>query len=125
MATLGMILSTLAAIGFVLIGIVAIFQPAILSHLFGLYVHEANGRGFVQATGARDLAIGMMMLLFVFRVPAAVAPTFAVGGFLALCDLLIVWRRNGAFSPHLLFHAFGIVFLLGIATIVGITTPPR
>ena len=125
MATLGTVLSTAAAIGFILIGVFAIAQPAILSHLFGLYVHERNGRGFVQATGARDLAIGMMLLIFIFRVSSAVTPTLAVGALLALCDLLIVWRGNGGFTRHVIFHAFGVVFLLAIAMIVGISTSPR
>lgn len=114
-----------AAIGFVLVGIVAVAQPAILSHGFGLYVHERNGRGFVRATGARDAAIGTMLLIFIFRVPGAIVPTLVVGAALALSDFILVWRTNREFDRSLAFHAFGIVFLLATATIVGITNLSR
>ncbi|MFN2527253.1 MAG: DUF4267 domain-containing protein [Candidatus Baltobacteraceae bacterium] len=121
--SLGIVLSILAGAGFLLIGMAALARPAILSHLYGLYVHEKNGRGFVRATGTRDAAFGILLIAFAFISPHALLVTLLVGAALALCDFLIVWRSNGTFEPVLYSHLFGLGVLLAIATFVGMSIP--
>jgi len=121
--TIGMDLSILAGAGFLLIGIAALARPSELSHLYGLYVHEKNGHGFVRATGARDAAFGILLIVFAFTSPLALLFTLSVGAALALSDFLIVWRSNGTFEPVLYSHLFGLVVLLAIATFVGMSIP--
>jgi len=125
MVTFGNVLSLIAGAGFLLIGIAALAQPAVLSHLYGLYVHEKNGRGFVRATGARDAAFGALLIVFALTSPAALLVTLLAGAALALADFLIVWRSNGTFEPVLYAHIFGLAVLLGIATFVGMYTLSR
>ncbi len=121
--SLGIVLSILAGAGLLLIGIAALARPAVLSHLYGLYVHEKNGHGFVRATGARDVAFGILLIAFAFTSPPALLVTLLVGAALALSDFLIVWRSNGTFEPVLYSHLFGLAVLLAIATIVGMSIP--
>ncbi len=121
--TFGIILSLLAGAGFLFIGMAAIARPAILSHLYGLYVHEKNGRGFVRATGVRDAALGILLIAFAFVSPRALLVTLLVGAALALSDFLIVWRSNGTLEPVLYSHLFGLAVLLAIATFVGMSIP--
>ncbi|GAC1355007.1 MAG: hypothetical protein NVSMB31_15340 [Vulcanimicrobiaceae bacterium] len=120
MATIGTILSLAAGAVFFLIGVAALTQPAILSHLYGLYVHERNGRGFVRATGARDVAFGLLVVAFAFFSPLALIVTLAAGAFLGLADFFIVWTGNRRFEPVLWTHVAGCIGLTVIATIVGI-----
>ena len=121
MTTLANVLSILAGAGFLLIGIAAIAQPAILSHLYGLYVHEKNGRGFVRATGARDAALGALLIAFSFTSPIGVLTTLLAGAVVALADFFIVWRTSTAVERVLFAHLFGLVALAVTATIVGMS----
>ena len=123
--TFGNVLSLIAGAGFLLIGIAALARPAILSHLYGLYVHEKNGHGFVRATGARDAAFGILLIVFAFTSPLALFVTLLTGAALALADFAIVWRSNGTFEPVLYSHLFGLVLLGGLATFVGMSTLAR
>ena len=126
MTTIGIVLTIAAGAGFLLIGIAAIAQPAILSHFYGLYVHETNGRGFVRATGARDAAFGAILLIFAYRVPEAILVTLFAGVFLAIFDFLTVWRTNGRFEfPFLAGHIAGAILLAGTAIIVGMSNLSR
>ena len=125
MMTFSGVLSLLAGAGFLLIGIAAIARPAVLSHLYGLYVHDKNGHGFVRATGARDVAFGVLLIAFSFTSPTALLVTLLVGAALALSDFLIVWRTNGSFEPVLHSHLFGGALLLAIATIVATSALSR
>ncbi|MDP9018622.1 MAG: DUF4267 domain-containing protein [Candidatus Eremiobacteraeota bacterium] len=120
MVIIGTVLSIAVGLMFILIGTAALAQPAILSHLYGLYVHERNGRGFVRATGARDVAFGVLIIAFVFLYPGALVVTLGVGACLGLADLLIVWSGNGRFEPLLWTHVIGFLGVALIATIVGI-----
>ncbi|GAC1653046.1 MAG: hypothetical protein NVS9B12_02850 [Vulcanimicrobiaceae bacterium] len=126
MTTIALVLTIVAGAGFLLIGIAAMAQPAILSHLYGLYVHETNGRGFVRAAGARDAAFGALLLIFAYRVPEAIVVTLLAGLFLAISDFLTVWRTNGRFElTFLAGHIAGAVLLGCTATIVGMSNLSR
>ncbi|MDQ6931200.1 MAG: DUF4267 domain-containing protein [Candidatus Eremiobacteraeota bacterium] len=126
MHQLGGVLSFLAGAGFLIIGLAAIVRPEILSHLYGLYVHELNGRGFVRATGVRDVAFGALLCIFSVVLPQALFVVLLVGAFIALADFLTVALTNRRFElPFLGGHIFGLVGLVVIATIVGMSNLSR
>lgn len=126
MTTIGVNLSAIIGAAFIAIGILAVLRPAALSHLYGLYVHEKNGRGFVRATGIRDVAFGVLLIYFAYQIQGALAATLAVGAGIAISDFLTVWRTSGRFElPFLGGHIAGAILLAGTATIVGMSTLSR
>ena len=125
MLAFGPIASVAAGIGFVLIGIAALAKPEILSHLYGLYSHERNGRAFVRAAGVRDIAIGALLIVFAFTAPFALFVTLIAGACVAVADFILVWRTNRTFDPMLYSHLAGAAAFAVIATFVGIAALSR
>ena len=126
MTALTIVLALLAAIGFLAIGAAALFNPAVLSHLYGTYVHEPNGRAFVRAAGARDIAFGVLLAVFSFGDAHALVATLLAGAAIAAADFLIVLRANRRFERGpLLGHLAGLISLASLATFVGMTSLPR
>ena len=126
MTALTIVLALLAAIGFLAIGGAALFNPAVLSHLYGTYVHEPNGRAFVRAAGARDIAFGVLLAVFSFGDAHALVATLLTGAAIAAADFLIVLRANRRFErAPLLGHLAGLISLAALATFVGMTSLPR
>ncbi len=119
-------LTIAAGCTFVIVGAAALYAPAVLSHLYGLYTHERNGRGFVRATGARDLVLGGLLAYFAFSGQTGGTLALLIGGTaLALADFAIVWRSNGRFERVLYVHLAGAAGLALLATFVGIGRPSR
>ena len=126
MTALTIVLALLAAIGFLAIGGAALFNPAELSHLYGTYVHEPNGRAFVRAAGARDIAFGVLLAVFSFGDAHALVATLLAGAAIAAADFIIVLRANRRFERGpLLGHLAGLISLVALATFVGMTSLPR
>lgn len=125
MLAFGTIASIAGGIGFLLIGIAAVAKPEILSHLYGLYSHERNGRAFVRAAGVRDIAIGALLIVFGFAEPRALFATLIAGACIAAADFVLVWRTNATFDPFLYSHLAGAAGFAAVATIVGIATLSR
>ena len=125
MLAFGTIASIAAGTGFVLIGIAALAKPEILSHLYGLYSHERNGRAFVRAAGVRDVAIGTLLIVFSFTAQPALFATLIAGACIAIADFILVWRTNGTFDPFLYAHLAGAAGFAAIATFVGIAALSR
>lgn len=121
MAHVAIIFSWLAAAGFMAIGGAALLRPAILSHLYGTYVHEPNGRAFVRAAGARDIAFGILTAAMTIASNAAGLQTALMcGALIAAADFLIVLRANRSVERiPLSGHLAGFVFLSAAATFVG------
>lgn len=126
MTALTIVLALLAAFGFLAIGGAALFNPAVLSHLYGTYVHEPNGRAFVRAAGARDIAFGVLLAVFSFGDAHALVATLLAGAAIAAADFIIVLRANRRFERGpLLGHLAGLISLVALATFVGMTSLPR
>ena len=121
MTAIASVFAFTAGAGFILIGTAALIAPAILSHLYGAYVHERRGHAFVRATGARDIAFGILVLAFAAQSqPAALFWTLATGVLIAAADFVVVWSVNRRWENELAGHAAGFVFLAVAATFVGI-----
>ena len=126
MPTLTAALALLAATGFAAIGAAALFNPAVLSHLYGTYVHEPNGRAFVRAAGVRDLAFGALLAFFSRGDARALVATLLAGAAIAAGDFIIALRANRRFERGpLLGHLAGLISLAAFATFVGMANPPR
>lgn len=126
MTLLASVLPILAGAGFILIGTAAIFHPAVLSHLYGTYVHEPNGRAFVRAAGVRDVAFGILILALALDGSSALRMALIIAAVIALGDFTIVLKANKAFERGpLMGHLAGFAFLILSATFVGMANLSR
>ena len=117
---LGRDLAYIVAALLVLTGVVALWQPAILSHLYGCYAHERNGRAFVRATGARDVVFGVIVAGVAVLAPGGLRAIAVLGMALSAADAAIVFTANSGFVRELIGHFLGFAAFAALFFLVGI-----
>ena len=106
---IGMILALLGAIAFIAIGIAALVAPKTSSEQYGLPSTEPYALSLVRALGARDLALGLILLgLVLGKAHFAILLTLTFSAVIAIIDALIVNRERGADARKSVFtHTIG------------------
>ena len=119
MPDLGRALSAFAGGAFVLIGAFAIALPAQLARGYGIPVSGRDALSFVRATGARDAALGIILLAAtVSGTEPLLRVVVATGCAVALADFALAYGGAGRqLRPQHLTHlagaiAFAVIFLL-------------
>jgi hypothetical protein len=119
--TIVLIVAGLLALALVLVGAFALIRPDGLARVYGLPVEGEAARGFVRATGIRDLVIGTILGAAVyFRDVPLLVVLASAGIVLSLGDLLISYHGGGKRlrREHGL-HAGGVVaFVLVLAMVL-------
>ena len=117
--TIAFYLGWLIAAVLVVIGLYALFDPHALARHYGVAVEGEREKGFVRATGIRDVAIGVVLAATAhYRVLPLLIVLAVVGVVVSLSDLWVVARHGGHRRLHTAhaIHASGVVaFLLIIA----------
>jgi len=117
-ASLAGVLSLLAALGLLAVGIMAVLVPRLLAQSYGLPLQTGEGRGFVLATGVRDAILGALLLAAYVRGDRATLTAFAVGGLaLSLADLAIAYFNGGRTLRR--EHGAHIAGAIGFAITLG------
>ena len=99
--------------------------PRALSAVYGVPVVDPAGEAFVRATGARDVALAVILLIFLafeWYDPAAVA--LVVTGVLALADFANAVRVGASASP-LAVHSGGAVGFILIGAMLAFGERPE
>lgn len=97
----------LIGIGAILIGLAAVALPQRASQSFGIKVYS-EALPYVQATGARDIFLGITLLILYWRNDFLTAGYVCVAiACVSIVDAYVTWR-NGS-KPHSLFHVAGTV----------------
>jgi hypothetical protein len=101
------------------VGIYALFAPKQLGRQYGVAVEGHDAQGYVRATGARNIAFGVILAATAyFHLLVLLIVVAVVGVAVAIADSWIVWHHGHArrLHPAHAIHAGGIVaFLLVIA----------
>ncbi len=84
----------LSALAFVAIGLGALSAPRSSSRGYGLPAGDATSLGYVRALGARDLALGLVLLSLPDE-PRVLARSVASCTVVAAADLLIIAAKSG------------------------------
>lgn len=103
-------LALFVGIGTLLIGILAMLRPEPMSKKFGVTIN-GSGLPFVIATGARDVFIGLsVLMLFFFEDWIALGYIHLFIGFVAISDFFVV-RKFGD-KKNSLVHLFGALIVI-------------
>jgi Domain of unknown function (DUF4267) len=110
-------LSTLAAIGLVAIGLVALLSPRRLARSYGVEVNDAAGIVWVRATGARDIVLGLILGYTAYQQEFPTTMLICATGFiLSIVDfLLAVTYARRLRSEHAAHLGGAAAFLVIIA----------
>jgi hypothetical protein len=113
-------IAVLATMGFLAIGLRALLAPAGASASFGLPLSQGDGLAFVQAFGARNIALSLVgMALIALDGRRGLAALFLAGALIAALDFWIVANHVGAERAlkHVAYvaglAAFGLWLLFG------------
>lgn len=111
---LGSIFAALGGIAFVALGLGALLAPALSSTQYGLPTTDRTALALVRAIGARDLVLGIIVLLLLAsRDRGAVGLVLAVSVLAAVGDATAVKTgRSDATPRHLAVHIGGAAALL-------------
>ena len=109
---------TLAAIGLIAIGVLALIAPERLARSYGVSVSERAALAFVRATGVRDALIGAIIAGATYLHDALTLAALAVVGFvLSIADFTIAITYERRFRSEQLAHiggavGFAVLFML-------------
>lgn len=111
---IGLTLAVLGALAFLAIGVAALVAPKTSSEQYGLPSSDPYALAFVRALGARDVVLGLIVVIFVVGGSrGAAGAVLAVCVLVALADGLLVYRERGtAAMKSLITHGVGGVALL-------------
>jgi hypothetical protein len=111
---IGSIVAALGGLAFFMIGIGALLAPGLSSEQYGLPVTDRAALALVRAVGARDLALGIIILLLLAgRNRGALELVLGVSILAALGDAAAVSAGRGDAGPRQLgVHAGGAAALL-------------
>lgn len=102
-----------AAAGLIALGGCALVAPARMSAGYGVPAATPGGRSFVRATGARDLALGLLLAGFIARAErASTEATLLVLALLAAADFSIAASAKPRSTQALAVHGGGAVSLV-------------
>lgn len=114
-------LAAILGVALIVIGITALVAPGFAAAQYGIDATTSSALVFVRAAGARDIAIGGILLgLFAFQSETrilGIAVLFAT--LVPIVDTLSVLQVSGLHSPALVLHAGSILpmLILGVALI--------
>lgn len=115
----GFALTGFVALSLIAIGVGALVAPLASSRQYGLVPGDLRALAFLRAMGARDLVIGVLLLLLAAaRRSDLLAWGMAASAVIALVDLAVVWRA-GARTPARVLHAGGAAGLLIAALVIA------
>jgi hypothetical protein len=101
------------------VGIYALVAPKQLGRHYGVAVEGHDAQGYVRATGARDIALGVILAATAyFHLLVLLIVVAVVGVAVSIADSWIVWHHGHArrLHPAHAIHASGIIaFILVIA----------
>lgn len=121
---LGFALTGFVALSLLGIGVFALAAPRASARQFGIELEDPRALAFLRAMGARDLAIGALLLILAAGAPRGwLALGLAASAGIALVDFLVVARDRGphgpAPAPARWLHALGGLGLLFAAGVVA------
>ncbi len=110
-------LAIAAAAAFFLIGAFAVTLPVRLSRAYGLPATEPVARAFVRATGARDMALGVILFAAVLSGSAVLLRIIVASGcVVAIADFALAYGGAGrTLQPQ---HATHLAGAIGFALIL-------
>lgn len=103
----------LIGIGLIALGL-HVFAPSLAAWGYGVTPVDQNGTAYLQATGMRDLALGLMTLYLLSRFRRSIGVFLMCMLVIPISDTIIV-LQYGTASWKILPHAAG---LIGIAVII-------
>lgn len=120
--TLVTLLCSLAAIGLIAVGALALVSPRRLARSYGVGVTDAPSFVYVRATGARDLILGIVFAAATYRGdPVALLFLCALGLLLSLADFTLAFTFARSFRSELAAHIGGAIgFIIIIALLLQI-----
>jgi hypothetical protein len=111
---IGSFLSALVALGFLALGAGAAVRPRALAAGYGVPADDGPQLAYVRAVGARDAALGLLVLSFLAtRSRAPLRAVLGVSALVAASDFALVYGARGkAASPNLAIHGGGFAGLV-------------
>jgi len=110
-------IATLCGVGFVALGLRAVFIPSVTSAGFGLAAVDAVGQGWVMVYGSRTIILGIVALaLLVTRQLVPLALLFTIGAITPLFDMFVL-SLMGDLSQFALRHSIFII-VLGVVALL-------
>ena len=114
-------LVAILGVALIVIGIAALVAPGFAAAHYGIDATTSSGLVFVRAAGARDIAIGGILLgLFAFQSETRMLGiAVLIATLVPILDTLSVLQASGLHSPALVLHAGSILplLILGVALI--------
>ncbi len=108
--TLATVFCTLAAIGLVAVGVLALLSPQRLARSYGVEVEESSSYVYVRAAGVRDLILGAILGAASYT-GDSIALLFlcALGVILSLADFTLAFTFTRRMRSELVSHLGGAV----------------
>jgi hypothetical protein len=117
---IGYLLAWLIAVLLIGIGLAAGLAPRALAWGFGMPADGPAARFYVRATGSRDLILGLILIVQIVHGSTRVlAPSLALGAFIAAADLAQVLGTAGTRRSAGVIHGASVVLLLVAAACVA------
>jgi uncharacterized protein DUF4267 len=110
---IGYLLAWLVAVLLIGIGVAAGLVPRAVAWGFGMPANDAAAQLYVRATGSRDLILGLILIVqIVHGATGILAPSLALGAFIAAGDLALVLGTPGTRRSAGVVHGGSVVLLL-------------
>jgi hypothetical protein len=117
---LGLAIAALMGLALIGIGAGALVAPRLASQQFGIVLEDPRALAFIRALGARDLAIGILLLLLAGAGRRELlAWAMAASALIALVDYAVV-SAAGAGRTARALHAIGGITMLLAALAIAI-----
>ena len=116
---LGLAVAALVALGLIGIGAAALVAPRRALQQYGILLDDPRALAFIRAMGARDLVIGVLLLLLAAAGRREIlAWGMAVSALIALVDYAVV-SAAGARAAARALHAIGGIAVLVAALVIA------
>jgi len=118
---IGLTITALVALGLFGIGIGALVAPRASSAQYGIVLDDARALAFIRAMGARDLVIGLLLLLLLLACGERrelLAFGMAASAVIALVDFVVVSAAGGRIASRVL-HAGGAIGLVVAGLVIA------
>jgi hypothetical protein len=117
--TLVTLLCTLAAVGLIAVGGLALLSPVRLARSYGVGVDDAAARVYVRATGARDVILGVVLGAATFQgEPIALLFLCSMGVVLSLVDFSLAFAFTRQMRSELAAHLGGAAGFIVIVVLL-------
>jgi hypothetical protein len=106
------------ALALVIVGALALIAPNLIADGYGLPADGDAARGFVRATGIRDVVIGLILAAAIYLRDMPLLVVVAIAGVvLSLTDLVIAYHAGGRRlgRPHAVHFSGAVAFVLVLA----------